>query len=457
MSETSLAVIFVEPRPHYRFRSTVENILVAAVKWRVENLRLYMTVGKGLKSWAGDIVQASEKHVRSVHTSFFPHIHLDLVELPSRSLTGMEYSAILVDPAYTYRIFKDTEEGASHVLVTQTDAWLSTRASAPSVWEFAKRYDYVGCPGLPTMWVGVCKKTAPDGVCSLNGGLSLRSIEVSMMAVQELEDEAHQAHEDVFFMDAFTRLSAKIPEDDFGKRFCDHAFINPPEPPPLGFHKINAYHPEEALIERSRIDVGLKRAQSPRVVVDKGSGPVLEQVATQLVKELAKVGIEGKLLSCPQGCADEPFSMGVITLSEGVIRLNGQEILDWRSWGVSTDQGALRGQGTALLAAVPEAEAERLASILPKPLSSSFPQPEQLGAVSGEMAVEDAAVIVVDGSPPPSIWVASPRKRCVIVLPVGTHAQSLKDACEPLRPVDVEMALADFFNQPSPVEELRIK
>lgn len=273
-----LVVLFVEPRPHARAREVFSNLLVvAASKWRVGSMRLSVVAGYGLTKWmhsmytlgrndAGAIVPTEELERMSVS--------LHIQEASARSLTPQEYSDLLIKPDLWHLI---AEEGwcanATHLLTVQTDSWLSMApANVPSVWEFAQRYDYVGGPGDLSSWRGVsqgCPTRASDGVCSLDGGLSLRSIGGSMRGIDAFPHAFTVPNdlEDKYFMKSIAASGGETPRDMFARRFCTFAYTNPPEQPPLGYHKLYTYQQLPVLAKLVDAEPGLRAVLANTVVL----------------------------------------------------------------------------------------------------------------------------------------------------------------------------------------------
>jgi hypothetical protein len=299
----NLVVVFIEPRPHARVREVFANLLaVASRHWGVATMRVSMFAGKGLKSWVRDMYELGMGDARRIVGSEGlrrMRVSLIIEELPSRNLTPEGYSDILIRPDLWHTIAAEGWCGnATHVLTVQTDAWLTLAASdAPSVWEFARRYDYVGGPGNISSWTGFlsgCPAVASDGVCSLDGGLSLRSIGASMRGINAFPF-ANQGYEDMYFMRAIAAAGGESPRDSFGRRFCTFQYRNPPTLPPLGYHKPEVYHGPHALASMVQLEPGLLSHLSKAVLLY----PVLDMPNSGLLR---------RAVSAVAACILHPFT-----------------------------------------------------------------------------------------------------------------------------------------------------
>jgi hypothetical protein len=306
-----LAVLLIEPRPHFRMRATLENLLAVSSRWKLQRLRLYVTVGSDLKGWFLGLFQLAKTRVEQ-RIGPLPEVALDVVELGSRSLSEMGYSRIVKDARYISRIALEGSEDTTHLLVTQTDAWLSMGMSAPSVWEFASRYDYVGCPGLRPLWETLCPVWTEDGVCSLNGGLSLRSLKWTLRGMLANYPWLDRENEDVYSMRSIVNAGGRVPSDEFGRQFCSHIVLN--DGFPLGYHKLTPFHPVQRMQALERQEPGLASLNVDRVVFNGPRG----SVPGWLTQDARASGIEVVQLDCallPANCTGRGV-WGVLSLDK---------------------------------------------------------------------------------------------------------------------------------------------
>jgi len=164
--------MIVEPRNHCALLDTVRNVSEAL------DCRVLLAHGTGNESLAKEVEQA------------LPPGRVSLERLPTENLTPYAYSDVLMSTSMWERI-RENAEGASHVLIFQTDSGVCRQpdeAGTNSLLGRASHYEYCGAP-----W-------PPPGEGVGNGGFSFRDVEASLRALQTSPvPKGSDVPEDVFF------------------------------------------------------------------------------------------------------------------------------------------------------------------------------------------------------------------------------------------------------------------
>jgi hypothetical protein len=204
-------VILCDPRQHGRPHAQyiIENLVFAAFKWKLTMVNVYVMHGRGLGQWTEDIWEESltclqrspEANRGNGERESTLRVLVHLIEIPYDNFHWFEYSYVLKTPSLWHYIAHHVCPHTSHVLFIQYDTSLSLNGDAPSLADFGTKYDYVGCPGYKGSWTAdICNatNTPPDGMCSLIGGLSLRSLRYSLQGVMSPPNLSF-AHPSLFF------------------------------------------------------------------------------------------------------------------------------------------------------------------------------------------------------------------------------------------------------------------